>query len=167
MIWALTFAIQTSRWERCPAVSGNAWLSLARCTSARALLILDEPTSALGVKQSGVVLKHILQARDKGLGVIFITHNPHHAYPVGDRFLLLKRGRASVTSTNRRSALAELTGMMAGGAELEQLAHELEQEGDTETSAIGQDDGSRDWHHEADKARATIRLGSIPIIPGS
>ena len=58
------------------------------------LLILDEPTSALGVKQSGVVLKYILQARDKGLGVIFITHNPHHAYPVGDRFLLLKRGKS-------------------------------------------------------------------------
>ena len=45
------------------------------------LLILDEPTSALGVKQSGVVLRYIVQARDRGLGVIFITHNPHHACP--------------------------------------------------------------------------------------
>ena len=59
------------------------------------VLILDEPTAALGVKQSGVVLKYILQARERGLGVIFITHNPHHAYPVGDRFLLLKRGRSA------------------------------------------------------------------------
>ena len=57
------------------------------------VLILDEPTAALGVKQSGVVLKYIIQARERGLGVIFITHNPHHAYPVGDRFLLLNRGR--------------------------------------------------------------------------
>ena len=56
------------------------------------VLILDEPTAALGVKQSGVVLKYIVQARERGLGVIFITHNPHHAYPVGDRFLLLNRG---------------------------------------------------------------------------
>ncbi len=56
------------------------------------VLILDEPTAALGVKQSGVVLRYIIQARERGLGVIFITHNPHHAYPVGDRFLLLKRG---------------------------------------------------------------------------
>jgi simple sugar transport system ATP-binding protein len=56
------------------------------------VVILDEPTSALGVKQAGVVLKYIARARDNGLGVVFITHNPHHAYPVGDRFLLLKRG---------------------------------------------------------------------------
>ena len=103
------------------------------------LLILDEPTSALGVKQSGVVLKYILQARDKGLGVIFITHNPHHAYPVGDRFLLLKRGKSLGDFDKSEISLAELTGMMAGGAELEQLAHELEQEGDTEASAIGQE----------------------------
>jgi ABC-type sugar transport system ATPase subunit len=58
------------------------------------VLILDEPTAALGVKQSGVVLQYIIQARERGLGVIFITHNPHHAYPVGDRFLLLNRGRS-------------------------------------------------------------------------
>ena len=45
------------------------------------VLILDEPTAALGVKQSGVVLRYIVAARDRGLGVIFITHNPHHAYP--------------------------------------------------------------------------------------
>ena len=103
------------------------------------LLILDEPTSALGVNQSGVVLKYILQARDRGLGVIFITHNPHHAYPVGDRFLLLKRGKSLGDFDKSEISLAELTGMMAGGAELEELAHELEQEGDTETSAIGQE----------------------------
>ena len=58
------------------------------------VLILDEPTAALGVKQSGIVLKYVIQARERGLGVIFITHNPHHAYPVGDRFLLLNRGRS-------------------------------------------------------------------------
>ena len=56
------------------------------------VLILDEPTAALGVKQSGVVLRYVAQARDRGLGVVLITHNPHHAYPVGNRFLLLKRG---------------------------------------------------------------------------
>src|SRR6476620_5798949 len=57
------------------------------------VLILDEPTSALGVKQAGVVLRYVVQARDRGLGVIFITHNPHHAYPVGDHFIVLNRGR--------------------------------------------------------------------------
>jgi simple sugar transport system ATP-binding protein len=90
------------------------------------LLILDEPTSALGVKQAGVVLRYIVQARDRGLGVIFITHNPHHAYPVGDRFLLLNRGRSLGDFAKAEIPLAELTRLMAGGAELEQLAHELE-----------------------------------------
>ncbi|OLE25088.1 MAG: sugar ABC transporter ATP-binding protein [Actinobacteria bacterium 13_1_20CM_3_71_11] len=90
------------------------------------LLILDEPTSALGVKQAGVVLKYIVQARDRGLGVIFITHNPHHAYPVGDRFLLLNRGRSLGDFAKSEIPLPELTRLMAGGAELEQLAHELE-----------------------------------------
>ena len=58
------------------------------------VLILDEPTSALGVKQSGVVLKRIVEARNLGLAVIFITHNPRHAYPVGNRFLILNRGHS-------------------------------------------------------------------------
>jgi simple sugar transport system ATP-binding protein len=53
------------------------------------VLILDEPTAALGVKEAGVVLRYIAQARSRGLRVIFITHNPHHAYPIGDHFTIL------------------------------------------------------------------------------
>lgn len=93
------------------------------------VLILDEPTAALGVKQSGVVLRYILQARDRGLGVIFITHNPHHAFPVGDRFLLLKRGKSIGYYDKKDITIDELTSQMAGGAELAELAHELEQSG--------------------------------------
>src|SRR5437867_3244482 len=93
------------------------------------VLILDEPTAALGVKQSGVVLKYIINARERGLGVIFITHNPHHAYPVGDRFLLLKRGRSLGYYQKAEVTREELTALMAGGAELEELSHELEQVG--------------------------------------
>jgi simple sugar transport system ATP-binding protein len=90
------------------------------------VLILDEPTSALGVKQSGIVLRYIAQARDRGVGVIFISHNPHHAYPVGDRFVVLNRGR--LLGSWERGAISrdELVTMMAGGAELEELTHELE-----------------------------------------
>ena len=91
------------------------------------VLILDEPTSALGVKQAGVVLRYIAQARDRGLGVVFITHNPHHAYPVGDRFLILNRGRSLGDYAKAEISRDELTRLMAGGAELEQLSHELEQ----------------------------------------
>ena len=90
------------------------------------VLILDEPTAALGVKQSGVVLKYVAAARDRGLGVIFITHNPHHAYPVGDRFMLLRRGRSMGNFPKAEMTLDELVKMMAGGAELDALSHELQ-----------------------------------------
>jgi simple sugar transport system ATP-binding protein len=90
------------------------------------VLILDEPTAALGVKQSGVVLKYIVAARDRGLGVIFITHNPHHAYPVGDRFVILKRGQSLGNFAKSEITRDELTALMAGGAELEALSHEIE-----------------------------------------
>ena len=89
------------------------------------VLILDEPTAALGVKQAGVVLRYVAQARDRGLGVVLITHNPHHAYPVGNRFLVLKRGRSLGSSDKSEISLEELTRQMAGGAELEALEHEL------------------------------------------
>ncbi|GAA3467307.1 ATP-binding cassette domain-containing protein [Nonomuraea roseola] len=92
------------------------------------VLILDEPTSALGVKQAGVVLRYIAKARDRGLGVVFITHNPHHAYPVGDRFLLLNRGTSIGEYGKADITREELTTLMAGGSELEQLEHELRRE---------------------------------------
>jgi simple sugar transport system ATP-binding protein len=91
------------------------------------VLILDEPTSALGVKQAGVVLKYILQARERGVAVIFITHNPHHAYPVGDRFVILNRGRSLGTFEKSQIDRQELVRLMAGGRELAELEHELEQ----------------------------------------
>ena len=90
------------------------------------VLILDEPTSALGVKQSGVVLKRIVEARNRGLAVIFITHNPRHAYPVGNRFLILNRGQSMGSFAKDEISIDELTRLMAGGAELEQLEHELQ-----------------------------------------
>ena len=89
------------------------------------VLILDEPTSALGVKQAGVVLKYILQARERGVAVIFITHNPHHAYPVGDRFVILNRGKSLGTFAKEHLDRTELVQMMAGGSELAELEHEL------------------------------------------
>jgi simple sugar transport system ATP-binding protein len=95
------------------------------------VLILDEPTAALGVKQAGVVLRYIVQAKQRGIGVIFITHNPHHAYPVGDHFVILRRGRVYGDYAKKDLALETLVQMMAGGEELENLAHELEREADS------------------------------------
>jgi simple sugar transport system ATP-binding protein len=90
------------------------------------VLILDEPTAALGVKQSGVVLKYTAAARDAGLGVVFITHNPHHAFLVGDHFVILKLGRCVLDKKRDEVTLEELTTEMAGGRELAELSHELE-----------------------------------------
>ena len=101
-------------------------VSIARAVHFGAnVLILDEPTSALGVKQSGVVLKHIRNAADAGVSVVFITHNPHHAYLVGDNFYLLNRGQMMAEYTKDNVSREELVKAMAGGAELDALAHEL------------------------------------------
>lgn len=90
------------------------------------VLILDEPTAALGVKQAGVVLRYVVEAKKRGLGVILITHNPHHAYPVGDHFVILRRGEVLGDYQKKEIPLEQLVQMMAGGADLETLQHELE-----------------------------------------
>ncbi len=89
------------------------------------VLILDEPTSALGVKQAGIVLRYVAQARARGCGVILVTHNPHHAWLIGDRFTILNRGRSQGTFSKDQISREELIQRMAGGRELEELTHEL------------------------------------------
>ncbi|MGH2559672.1 MAG: ATP-binding cassette domain-containing protein [Thermomicrobiales bacterium] len=115
------------------------------------VLILDEPTAALGVKEAGVVLRYIAQARARGLGVIFITHNVHHAYPIGDRFTLLNRGRSYGTFSKADVSREEVVSMMAGGEELEELSHELEEFARTDASsaAAGMAEASREFEREA------------------
>ncbi|MCG7203695.1 ATP-binding cassette domain-containing protein [Streptomyces arenae] len=104
------------------------------------VLILDEPTAALGVKQSGVVLKYIAAARERGLGVIFITHNPHHAYMVGDHFSVLRLGTLELSASRDRIDLEELTNHMAGGAELAALKHELAQVRGVDVEALPEEE---------------------------
>lgn len=89
------------------------------------VLILDEPTSALGVAQTSMVLKYIDQVRSKGLGVIFITHNVRHAYAVGNRFTALNRGKTLGTFAKNEIDLDGLQNLMAGGKELQSLSEEL------------------------------------------
>ncbi|UQV44455.1 ATP-binding cassette domain-containing protein [Janthinobacterium lividum] len=102
-------------------------LAIARAIHFGArVLILDEPTAALGVKQSFNVLKLIYKARERGISVIFITHNVHHAYPVGDSFTLLNRGKSLGTFTKDTVTKDALLDMMAGGAEMQTLMAELD-----------------------------------------
>jgi simple sugar transport system ATP-binding protein len=89
------------------------------------VLILDEPTSALGVAQTSMVLKYVDQVRRKGLGVIFITHNVRHAYAVGDAFTVLDRGRTLGTYAKGEISIDSLQNLMAGGKELQMLSADL------------------------------------------
>ena len=105
-------------------------LAVARAVHFGAkVLILDEPTSALGVHQASVVLKLVAHARARGLGVILITHNVHHAYPVGDIFTLLNRGRSLGTFPKKEISRDRVLELMAGGKELVDLTAELERIG--------------------------------------
>jgi simple sugar transport system ATP-binding protein len=88
---------------------------------------LDEPTAALGVKQAGMVLRYVAQAKARNLGVIFISHNPQHAYTVGDRFIILKRGKVLGNWTKKELSQEAMIRSMSGADELEVLSLELEQ----------------------------------------
>ncbi|HEV7249721.1 MAG TPA: ATP-binding cassette domain-containing protein [Shinella sp.] len=89
------------------------------------VLILDEPTSALGVRQTANVLSTIDRVRKQGIGVVFITHNVRHALAVGDRFTVLNRGQTLGTAERGTVDAAALQDMMAGGQELALLESSL------------------------------------------
>jgi simple sugar transport system ATP-binding protein len=91
------------------------------------LLILDEPTSALGVREAGVVLRLIQQAKSRGVAIVFITHNAHHAMSVGDRFTVLIQGEVAEQFGRGERSREELLNLMAGGRELESLQEALEE----------------------------------------
>ena len=99
------------------------------------VLILDEPTAALGVKQSLMVLRFVARARTRGLAVILITHNVHHAFPVGDRFTLLNRGHSMGTFGKDEIDQNSLQTMMAGGKELQDLDETLREEKEFQVAA--------------------------------
>ena len=89
------------------------------------VLILDEPTSALGVRQTSNVLSTIDRVRRQGVGVVFISHNVRHAMAVGDRFTVLNRGQTLGTAVKGNITAAELQDLMAGGQELAELEGSL------------------------------------------
>jgi simple sugar transport system ATP-binding protein len=78
------------------------------------VLILDEPTAALGVKQAEIVLRLVAQATARGVGVVLVTHNPNHAYPVGDHFVVLRRGKVIADATKGEISMENLARLMAG-----------------------------------------------------
>ncbi|MCX7889489.1 MAG: ATP-binding cassette domain-containing protein [Rhodobacteraceae bacterium] len=89
------------------------------------VLILDEPTSALGVHQAAMVLKFVIEARLRGLAVILITHNINHAYPVADRFTLLNRGTSKGTFSKAAISRDEVVRIMSGGEDMAAVEREI------------------------------------------
>ena len=102
-------------------------LAIARAVHFGArVLILDEPTAALGVKQATHVLRIVLEAKRRGLAVIFITHQVTHAMAVGDHFAVLIRGAVAANFRKGEKTREEITDLMAGGEALADLGSEME-----------------------------------------
>ena len=107
-------------------------LAIARAVHFGArVLILDEPTAALGVKQASHVLRIILESRKRGLAVIFITHNVMHAMAVGDHYGVLIKGALAADFRKGEKTREEITDLMAGGEALANLGEEVESYMDT------------------------------------
>jgi simple sugar transport system ATP-binding protein len=103
-------------------------LAIARAVYFGAkVLILDEPTAALGVKEASHVLRIIMQARAKGIAVIFVTHNVLHAMMVGDHFAVLIHGRKADDFRKGERTREQITDLMAGGEAMADLEAELAQ----------------------------------------
>ncbi len=101
-------------------------LAIARAVHFGAsVLILDEPTAALGVKEAAHVLRIVLQARKKGIAVIFITHNVVHALTVGDHFAVLIKGALAADFRKGEKSREEITDLMAGGEHMAELEAEI------------------------------------------
>jgi simple sugar transport system ATP-binding protein len=101
-------------------------LAIARAVHFGAsVLILDEPTAALGVKEAAHVLRIVLQARQKGIAVIFITHNVVHALTVGDHFAVLIKGAKAADFRKGEKTREEITDLMAGGEQMAELEAEI------------------------------------------
>lgn len=101
-------------------------LAIARATYFGArILILDEPTSALGVKEAAKVLTIVRAAKQRGIGVVFITHNARHAMLIGDRFVVLNQGTVAAAFRRGEKSREEILNLMAGGEQEAELANEF------------------------------------------
>ena len=101
-------------------------LAIARAVHFGArVLILDEPTAALGVKEATHVLRIVFEAKRRGLAVIFITHNVMHAMTVGDHFAVLIKGAKAADFRRGEKSREEITDLMAGGEQMAELEAEI------------------------------------------
>lgn len=90
-------------------------LAIARAVLwGRKIVILDEPTAALGVRESGQVLDLITRLRDRGVGVIVVSHNMQQLMQVADRVTVMRLGRSIATRTIKDTSAQEIVGLITG-----------------------------------------------------
>ncbi len=114
------------------------------------VLILDEPTSALGVKEARLVLELMHKARSQGIAIVFVSHNVTHAFALGDRYTVLRHGANFADLRRGECARDELLDLMAGGEHLAdlnfddeegpELVHTVESGFQDKTKIRGEDD---------------------------
>jgi fructose transport system ATP-binding protein len=86
---------------------------------ARKVIIMDEPTAALGVKESGMVLDLIREIRDRGLPVILISHNMPHVFELADRIHIQRLGRRLTIIDPKQYSMSDAVALMTGAKTLE------------------------------------------------
>ncbi len=92
-------------------------VAVARAAAfARRLVIMDEPTAALGVRETGQVLDLIRAIRDRGLPVVLISHNMPNVFEVADRIHVMRLGRRVALTSPQRHSMAEIVAIMTGAA---------------------------------------------------
>jgi fructose transport system ATP-binding protein len=89
---------------------------------ARKLVIMDEPTAALGVRESGQVLNLIRTIRDRGLPVILISHDMPHVFEVADRIQIMRLGRRAALTTPTKNTMSEVVAIMTGAARGDEIS---------------------------------------------
>jgi fructose transport system ATP-binding protein len=100
-------------------------VAVARAAAfARHVVIMDEPTAALGVKESAKVLELIVRVRDNGLPVILISHNMPHVFEVADRIHIQRLGRRVAVVTPKTHSMNDAVAIMTGATQLDAAGHD-------------------------------------------
>jgi fructose transport system ATP-binding protein len=97
---------------------------------AEKLVIMDEPTAALGVRESGQVLELIKRVRDNGLPVILISHNMPHVFEIADRIHIHRLGKRVAVVDPKEHSMHEVVGIMTGA-----VVHDIEHQGNGDGAA--------------------------------
>ena len=124
------------------------------------VVILDEPTAALGVKEGNRVLQLIRDVRDRGLPVILISHNMPHVFEVADRIHIQRLGRRATVITPKSHSMSEAVAIMTGAAPPPAVADGYGLVRNLRSPAVGRPAG--DWNRHLRRSGGRDRLGDHP-----